>query len=511
MLFRSDPAAPFWARPSGLIGLILLYGLVHGVIRFLASDSIGIDDGAEAVFAQTLEWGYQSRQPPLYDWLLNGMQRLAGGAGMGPVLVLKYILLTLSALALWRVARRFSDDPRIAAVAALSLTAIYQVGWNYHEGVTHTALLCASVLGTHLALLRAVEAPGLGRFAALGLVVGLGLLSKHSFYATIAQLSLAALAVPVVRARLRDPRALLVPALALAVYAPYALWLIAGDRSLTEVADTVLRGADRNVAVAALDAAVKPLLFCAPLVVMLALYGRRWLAAPEHAPAVKGGVSADDWIRFHRVAMAAAALGLVLGALFFGLSTIKERHLQAAFIAAPAWLWGELGRRGDGRPPFRRFVQGLAALAALVLILRLVAFAIPDETFCGKKCRPMKPYDALGPAIEATGAAEATLVGLDRFTAGNLRVQAPRARVVSPEVPYAPPATGTAAERCLLVRDRDVTPDDAPEAQSSPGFDAPELLLESGWPHPWRAAGWKVSRFALRPLPAHDPRCRIGL
>ena len=73
------------------------------------------------------------------------------------------------------------------------------------------------------------EAPSTGAYAALGLVLGLGLLSKFTYVVFLAGLGLAALTVDRYRARLAHPGILVAGAVTAALVLPFALWFV-GER-----------------------------------------------------------------------------------------------------------------------------------------------------------------------------------------------------------------------------------------------------------------------------------------
>ena len=56
----------------------LLYCLLHATLRLALSSNLPQDDVTANILAQTLEPGYLPRQPPLYEWLLWMVQRVAG-------------------------------------------------------------------------------------------------------------------------------------------------------------------------------------------------------------------------------------------------------------------------------------------------------------------------------------------------------------------------------------------------------------------------------------------------
>ncbi|MFN3614625.1 MAG: glycosyltransferase family 39 protein [Rubrimonas sp.] len=497
---------PLWTTPAGVVLIALAWGAGHGLLRWAASGTIGVDDATETVYAQTLSPGYQTLQPPLYNWLLHLTQGLVG-TGVVSFLILKYALLAVGTGAMHAAARLALPDARAAALAALSLSALYQIGWNAHEGVTHSAALIATTLLAWAGFMAMVARPSLPRALAFGAAAGLGMLSKHGFPAALALMAVGALATPTVRARLRPDLLLAAAAVAGLIYAPYGLWLAAQEGGVLTSADQTLRAREGpGAAVMALRALAMPVLFLsplAPLLLALRLWGSR-RAGPAPAPP-----PADpDWTGFLGAATAAAVVGLLVATLALNLTTLKERHMHPLFLAAPLWLWAWALRPWGGVPPVRACAGALLGLAALALALRAAGLLIPGPPFCPGHCRPVKPFDALGPALLADGAGTATLVAGDPFVAGNLRRLLPQARIVLPTAETTPPALGAARLQCRLVWDRDVTPAPAFLLDPAPG-DGPTREIDQGWPHPWNPPGWRLSRFAMRALDPADPRCAI--
>jgi 4-amino-4-deoxy-L-arabinose transferase-like glycosyltransferase len=112
-------------------------------MRLATSHNLPQDDVTANILAQTLKPGYVVRQPPLLEWLLWSVQRLTGPTLLS-FLIIKYGLLTATFAFLYLVGKRVFADLRWAAIGALSPLLLYQIGWNLHEGVTHTmALICA--------------------------------------------------------------------------------------------------------------------------------------------------------------------------------------------------------------------------------------------------------------------------------------------------------------------------------------------------------------------------------
>ena len=201
--------APGWLL--GLFGVLSVgfaYGLLQGGMRLLMSANLPQDDVTANILAQTLEPGYLPRQPPLYEWLLWTVQRLTGPT-LPSFLLIKYGLLTAAFGFLYLAATRIFKDPRWAMLAGLSPLLLYQIGWNLHEGVTHTMVLIACVAASFWAFIRAVEQGRAQDYLLFGLFIGLGMISKWSFAAFVLALLSSAMLQPRLRKTIFNWRILL--------------------------------------------------------------------------------------------------------------------------------------------------------------------------------------------------------------------------------------------------------------------------------------------------------------
>ena len=210
----TTPVAPDrsrWAwlwEPRGTLALLLAWAGFHVLLRLALSSTLTADDAREAVLAQSLQWGYQARQPPLYNWLAWGAFRLIG-PGLLALTLVKYAVLVLAFWLVYLTGRRILTDPRLATLGAFSFLLIVPLSWTLHEALTHSVTVLAACAGTVYALVRLGDAPRPRLYAALGLAVGLGLLSKFTYVVFLAALGLGvALRGPVPPAppEPRDPR-----------------------------------------------------------------------------------------------------------------------------------------------------------------------------------------------------------------------------------------------------------------------------------------------------------------
>jgi hypothetical protein len=94
----------FLLSGQGVLIFWIAYGLIHAIFRFNASQTLSLDDARATELAQHFSIGYQTRQPPLYEWLLWCAQQFFG-TGIASDLFVRYSLIALLGLACFGAAR----------------------------------------------------------------------------------------------------------------------------------------------------------------------------------------------------------------------------------------------------------------------------------------------------------------------------------------------------------------------------------------------------------------------
>lgn len=483
-----------------LVHLLLGYVLLHTGLRLALSGTIAVDDVTEIVFAQTLAPGYDPKQPPFYTWLLYGLSRLDGGS-LGDLLLLKYGLLATSLLVFRDILIRTGCQRPLAGIGALGILLLYQIGWNIHEGVTHTlAVMTMSVMALWLfiCLAGSLQSQKTAQIwlirLGLGAVLAAGCLSKYSFPLFLLALMGAALLVPAVRRVLLQPGNLVIPLLAGLFLLPCALWLLDAPAGMDALQRTAAveseAGYLQRTAFALGKLVTASLGFLVPLLPLVILlrprlfvFWRREQAAQEDAEAARNGgdwPDSRDWERFF-ARLALVALGLLALAILAGfLNNVKARWMHPFLLPALPWLWLWLQRRGWQARDSARLLLALGVITLVIAGVRVgrIGYGPP---LCGK-CRAIQPWDALAEGVRATGFTNGTLIGGDEHVSGNLRVRFPEARLISLHTPfYVPPqrqeGAPTFSPACLLVWNRDTVPEEKIFAKATPllGLTAQEL------------------------------------
>ncbi|MDD7910722.1 glycosyltransferase family 39 protein [Pseudovibrio exalbescens] len=507
-------------RPQVVIALIIGYCGLNLLFRAAASPVIGIDDMFENVLVQELHAGYMLRQPPLYEWLLYLIQQLVGPT-IWSFQILKYGLVCLAGVFFYALARRALRDSALAAVSTFSLVLFYQVGFNLHEGVTHTAVLMATVCATFLCFIRLVEAPGLWRAALLGVVLGLGMLSKHSFWLVPVALAFAVVSLRPWRERLPWdllPLAILVGAV---VYAPYLLWTFEAKQSLlSNSLNVMVVGEQQSHLLRAAQGvgrlSVSLLGFSMPFLVLWALFFLTGgLATRER---VEGNRSLSPLAQLIGRYIFVAIVITGLGVLLSGATYIKERHMHPILLLLPIYAFALVEFRGYSEKRLWWFMAVIAAVISLVFLIRLPDFIAPDRTICGSKCRVAKPYPALAKKLLEwdQSVAEGTLIALDSYLGGNLRAAFPEARLVIRE--FRPTTPGRAS--CFVVWEQGDGQQLRSLAQAAKDerftaameLTAPEVLssgyFKVAWPHLWLPTGHRVTNWAAYRIEPTNALCQ---
>lgn len=535
----NHPAARFWSLPM-LLAVVAGYGLVHLVARAAFSEVQAVDATVETVFSQALAWGYNPKYPPLYTWLLWAVEQVFG-PGVVATLFLKYALLTVAAGFFFAAARRVIGDPAWAALATLSLSLLYQIGYNYHEGFTHTLTLIPTGTATLWVMLRlgqdrspadAVTGPGRWRdHAILGLLIGLGALSKHTYFIGLGALIVAMLMQPAARRGLVTPRLGVGLAIAIAVALPHQIWVLAQPIDLTDEAARTLiptgseagflaqRGAGLVAMLTGTLGFLSPLL---PILILLApgAFARRRMWQPPRPvdgagqPPGRPGDTGFDPARLVRDASLAALVFLLAIVLVFGVTRLPERWMHPLFLITPIWLFAGLAAAPNRAAIAKRVTVAILVVAAIALSWRVAGFTVASPLFCGK-CRLEVPIAELAAEMRAAGFRHGTIIAGDEFTAGSLRAQFPQSRFISLHTPdFIPPPPSDSGEgrQCAIVWQTDAAGDPAqPPAMAldlaDPGPGAIEsTLLSVPYGHLFQPDDYKVGTWRLALL-APGGRC----
>ncbi|MEW5965175.1 MAG: glycosyltransferase family 39 protein [Pseudomonadota bacterium] len=484
---------------GGGLGLVVLavlaYSAIHVGFRVWASSALGEDDVYDNILVQELRLAWEARQPPLYDWVLYGVQRLTGPS-LASFLLIKYIALTATAAFLYLAALRVLGSRVWAFLTVESLALIYQIAWRYHEGFTHEVLAMVAVAATLWAYLRVVDNGRLGDFVLLGVIGGLGALTEPSYSVYLLCLFLAGLLQPAIRARVLRPGFLATLAVGFAIASPFLYWLISDPIQLKQLLRPP-RDPWHEVVRGLFDGLRGPILYLSPLIVFMPFvfpgFLRVALADLRRAP---NRTAEPDLAQLVLHGAYLAILMSLLGAIAFGIGGYPVHALMPLYVSTVAWLFSAAKRGGGGELGISRFARLAGAIALLALVVRLANMFVLDPV-CNT-CRWGVPWPALADDLRRHGLSRGTIVTFEHPIGGNLRQLLPEATFISRRYPVLTPAGADKADRPMAL----VWSSEWPESYAYrffAEFIPPDRRLDEArqvvipWKHLWKPEGYRVS------------------
>jgi 4-amino-4-deoxy-L-arabinose transferase-like glycosyltransferase len=238
------PVTGTWGPGAwGVAALLLAYGLVWVLLYALTTLSPPVDNVEQLVWLRSMEWGY-FKHPPLPTWVLGAAAHvLPATPGMTYALGAAF---TLGSLALmWQLLRQLRGNAYavLALLAALCIT-LY-CGRLYY--FNHNVVLMGWVACTAWLSWRVAVRPSLTGWALLGLVSGLGMLTKYQFVVALAVVGLWWLRLRGWQHAQHRWGPLVAAAVASLVFAPHLAWLATSGWMPMEYANSSSLGQDYAV------------------------------------------------------------------------------------------------------------------------------------------------------------------------------------------------------------------------------------------------------------------------
>ena len=497
----------------GVVAFWLLWSLAFALMLWALSPGRTLQDALAAELLQGhLAGGYQLRNPPLYEWLLWGVQQLVGP---GPLsyLILRYSLIALTGILFYVALLRTVASARLAAAFSLSLVLFFWFGWEIHQSVSHTLALLAAVLALFIASLAYAEWPTAMRAFLLGLIIGLGLMAKWSFLLVLLSLAAALAITPETRRIFREPRTLLVLAGAALPILPFGLWLATIDPDLVG-RRTVPPGRALSLdqALQGLAAFLTgiPLVFL-PWIAFVLFFAWRFPKRPPSQPALSHAVAIRlaSLTAIVTLALMAALLlsAFATGGALFGIGRFAIHYLFPFSLFAALALAGLVAQRVEEQRFGQRLATVSLAVALVIFFVKLASFYVVPG---GLEATNLLPYARLADELTRRGLGTAQFVTLSPRDAGNLAIYLPEARALSLSARIEPPPPDPVPDRpCVLLwgGEFSVPPAAAPEPNPSPdkllkplgvgsGTGADEVAVD--WPKPMigaqRRSVWHLLR-----------------
>lgn len=208
--------------PHAALALVALVTLWRLALLAFAPPNLSFDEAQYWAWAQTIQLGYYSK-PPMVAWAIAATTALFG-EGEGAVKLSSALAHTVTALFLFALGREMFDR-RVGAWAAVGWITLPAVSLSALMITTDPFLLACWAAGLLFLVKAGKQGAGVnGWWVALGLALGLGLLSKYAMAFFVAGLALWLVLEPSARRLLKGGGLWTALVVGLLVYAPNGLW-----------------------------------------------------------------------------------------------------------------------------------------------------------------------------------------------------------------------------------------------------------------------------------------------
>lgn len=159
--------------------IIFLITLCFITLRMILPHTF-LNDEAEQLLVSATERLEYVRHPPIYTWILSFYYKFLGEHSLLSLTLIKYFFFFIFLSSCYYIARMFWDRNLALTVVFAELLIITYI-YDFSRDLTHTVLVTAVSSLTTLCFLKLIEKATLLRYLALGLLVGIGFLSKYNF------------------------------------------------------------------------------------------------------------------------------------------------------------------------------------------------------------------------------------------------------------------------------------------------------------------------------------------
>jgi len=502
---EKDPNGFLYTLPGILIA-VTGYSLTHIIARLLASGNLGDDDPLDNLFIQIFSPGYTPDHGPLYDWILWVLQHWLG-TGIHAFLALKYTLLVIMAGYLFLITRRITGSGLWGFLSVESMAIIYQIFWRFHEGFTTRVGCMALAVMTVWAVLKLIDR-GLRRdYLFLGVLIGLGLLTEHTYAVLLFALFVAVILQPAMRKRLSARWLISAFVIAGLIVSPYAAW-IAADPQRIAIFWADLLPIPQHYTWAGFYHSLgrslfAPLLVLSPYILFLPiLFPGLLREIAFHTPVRLMNRDKPDHLQLLLHALLVELFLLIIcDSLLFQRIEYPVHSLLPMMMIAIVWLTAKACKSSPGPRRIRYFII-LTFVFAIGAFIGRAANMFLLEPVCSK-CRWATPYAELAETLRAAGfdGKGGTVMTRDVRLGGNLRRFFPDSHFVVSD-----PALESLEKVCRSDEPITIVWEKGekmkrvlkslqpylPENLDTSSFKLPEKV-QIPWPHLWKPKGYRYS------------------
>ncbi len=210
----------------------------------LMKEALELEDAEQAYYSQWFRWGYDD-QPPLYTWVQYAINQVFGISRISFSLLRGAIFFGIL-FVLHRFAKSILKDTKKSELAVLCLALVpVFIDFTFRR-LSHTALLTLVLVFTYWIIHRLLQKGNFGNYVILGLVMGVGILSKYNYGLFLAALGVSLFFDRELRKVFLNKYILVSVTITLLMIIPHFHWLLTSGDYLLELKQSVSTKMESN-------------------------------------------------------------------------------------------------------------------------------------------------------------------------------------------------------------------------------------------------------------------------
>lgn len=405
-----------------MAGCLLLNGLLRII---LVPHGLWVDEAEQVYLAQWFSVAAYEGQPPLYTWIHHFVFSLTGPS-IFFVVLFKVLLLSLIYLGIRKIFQLVNlSDP---AVIAGLLSFVYMLNlWDETPWRTNTILVTTATVWAAFLVVRIVLKGQWKDYLWLGVIAGIGFLSKYIFILPALGMLIATLSLQEGRKRILSPFIFIAVAGFIGVISVHLIWLFGHVSAIQSSIHNETSYSEQLSymqslwlgLISLMDAVIS---FAAVwLIITFLFFIKSWMAM-KSSPA-------GTWVYFFGRYLLAVTILLIGIIISLGISDFEKRYLVPCYIFIPVYVFIRMASPLSNRFTALPWFQWTSA-AVLVVTLLFNTLPLGIKPLLGKPGYMHIPYDKIARQIIKESRGADHIMVNDIVFAGNLALHAGKEHTV---------------------------------------------------------------------------------
>ena len=399
--------------------LVLGFLVASAMIRLIATPhAVWIDEAEQIYHSQWMQPGAYDAQPPLYTWI-HHLVFTWTGPNLFFIIIFKFVVVITTFLGVRKIFEIVCGRDSLPTILGLlSYVFIFQY-WDAGLLSTNTLLVTWASAWSVYIVIRMTQQPGWGMYLLLGMILGVGYLSKYNFLLAILALLVTGLSIKKTRDIIWSPRVVLILVGFLLITFPHVIWFLDNYFSVESTLQFELGNKDEvNTIAGAQDTissfSVKLISFLGIWILVILLFFRKafWkdIAVQSHI-----------WAVFFKRYLLIVTLLIILSALIFEIRIFHERYFQPFYLFLPLLVFLHVKDLSAISSMRIIWFQRISVIT-MFLIFCFNSLPFITDPLLGKPGYMHIPYDRIGQWVESEKTEGDLIITNHILMAGNLKL-----------------------------------------------------------------------------------------